>query len=109
MSLPWGAIEWVINHPELGWILLFGWLLFELRHDKGRIYQLDKKITGAIIVIRALAQQQDAIDEDKVDDYLVENGMKPQDFFVNGEDPLPHKSFEEEEDGSDEALRRGQN
>lgn len=85
MNLPWGIIEWVIQHPELGWIVLFFWLLFELRHPKGRVHALDRKITGAIIVIRALARREDAINEKKVDDYLVENGMEPGDFFVQGD------------------------
>lgn len=82
MVVPWGAIaSFIVGHPEMGWVILFGWLAFELRSKRGRIYQLDKKITGAIIVVRAIAQQEEAIDEDKVDDYLAENGMEPHDFF----------------------------
>ena len=81
MVTPWGVYEFVVSHPELGWILLFFWLLFELRSPRGRIYQLDKKITSSIIVIRALAKKEEAINEDKVDKYLVENGMEPDDFF----------------------------
>lgn len=81
--MPWGVIlEFVLEHPELGWILLFGWLFLELRTPYGRFFQLDKKITGAIIVIRALAKKDDLINEEAVDDYLVENGMEPEDFFT---------------------------
>lgn len=93
MVIPWEYTEWAMEHPELGWVLLFGWLLFELRSKKGRVYQLDKKITGSIIVIRALAERDEAIDEEKVDDYLVENGMEPNDFIV--EDNPSGKNFEE--------------
>lgn len=107
MTIPWGLFQWAVDHPELGWVLLFLWLLFELRSDRGRLYQLDKKITGSIIVIRALAQKEDAIDESKVDDYLVENGMEPRDFFVEGhpQSPGSKPSFEDNSGTSDESLR----
>ena len=102
MVIPWGVFQWVVDHPELGWVLLFGWLLFELRSKRGRIYALDKKITGAIIVIRALAQQESAINEDKVDDYLVENGMEPNDFFKEDQSAPAQKMVE------DSALTTGE-
>lgn len=86
-SIPWGVFQWAIEHPELGWVLLLIWLAVELRTRYGIIYQLDQKITGSIIVIRALAQHEEAIDEDKVDAYLAENGMAPQDFFRDGDEP----------------------
>lgn len=105
MVLPWEIFQWVVNHPELGWILLFLWLLFELRSDKGRIYQLDKKITGAIIVVRALAKQEQAIDEDKVDDYLVENGMEPEDFFRQDEPTAAQKMIEDNPSNGSESSK----
>lgn len=110
MAIPWEAFEWFTRHPELGWVLLFVWLLFELRSERGRIYQLDKKITGAIIVIRALAQKDDAIDEEKVDDYLVSNGVEPRDFFVDGhpQSQSRKRSFEERDQRADELLRGDQ-
>lgn len=98
MTIPWGVFQWVVEHPELGWVLLFLWLLFELRSDRGRIYQLDKKITGSIIVIRALARSERAIDEDKVDEYLVDNGMEPEDFFKRGETNSVQKMVEDDVD-----------
>lgn len=80
--IPWGVFEFVVEHPELGWILLSAWLFVELRTKYGKLHAFDKKITGAIIVIRALAKKDEAIDEEAVDDYLVENGMEPEDFFA---------------------------
>lgn len=101
MSIPWGVFQWAVEHPELGWILLGAWLFFELHSKRGRIYALDKKITGAIIVVRALARKESAIDEDKVDEYLVENGMTPGDFFrVEEGEPAASKSLLGEEDNS---------
>lgn len=79
--IPWWLLEWVMEHPELGWVLVFIFLVIEMRTKYGRIFTLDEKLTGAIIVVRALAQQEEAIDEDKVDAYLAENGMSPADFF----------------------------
>lgn len=106
MVFPWGELlKWGLNHPEIGWIFLFLWLLFELRSDRGRIYQLDKKITGAIIVIRALAQQEQAINEDKVDEYLVDNGMKPEDFFRADEPTAAQKIVEDSPDNRDESSK----
>lgn len=80
------VVEFIITHPELGWIPFGLWLLFELRSKRGRIYQLDRKITSAIIVVRALARKEEAIDEEEVDRYLVENGMEPSDFFQSPND-----------------------
>jgi hypothetical protein len=75
------AIEFVLSYPELGWILVMGYIAYELRGKRGRLYNLDKKLTSAIIVIRALARTDEDMDEQAVDEYLVENGMEPGDFI----------------------------
>lgn len=98
MSIPLGILEWIIEHPEIGWVALGGYLLFELRSKKGKLYALDRKITGAIIVIRALARKEEAINEDSVDEYLVENGMEPSDFFVEEDVPTENESLLSEKD-----------
>lgn len=104
IPIPWEiVVSFVLEHPEMGWIVLFGWLLFELRSKRGRIYQLDKKITGSIIVIRALAKKEKAIDEEKVDDYLVENGMEPADFFRGDMSTTAKRSFEDDSAEPDES------
>lgn len=104
MSLWWDLLEIAVSTPELGWIFLFGWLFFELHHKRGRIAQLDKKITGSVIVIRALARKEQAIDEQQVDEYLVENGMEPSDFFVEkGGEARPQHFVEDSAEQDDES------
>jgi len=78
------VIEFIFDYPELGWMLVMMYLAYELRGKRGRIYNLDKKLTSAIIVVRALARTYDDMDEQAVDEYLVENGMEPGDF-IEGE------------------------
>ena len=104
MDFPWQAAQWAMENPELGWIIVFVYLVIELRHPRGRAYAIDKKLTGAIIVIRALARREDAIDEKLVDDYLVENGMEPEDFFIgeNGR-ATPKHLIEDSSETSDES------
>lgn len=82
MVIPWGLVEVLANNPEWGWAALGLWLFVELRTKWGVLYKLDKKVTGAIIVLRAIAMKDEAIDEDKVDEYLAENGMEPHDFIT---------------------------
>lgn len=77
--------EFITQYPEVGWVLVILYLAYELRGKRGRIYSLDKKITSAIVVIRALSRADDDIDEDEVADYLVENGMEPDDFLQDGD------------------------
>lgn len=98
--IPWEAIQWTLGHPELGWVVLGVWLLFEFRSERGRIASLNSKLTSAIIVIRALARKEGAIDEEKVDDYLVENGMEPEDFLVEDKEAVASQSLLGEEDDS---------
>lgn len=81
MDISW-VFQFFVENPELGWIAIFAYLIIELRTPRGRLYNLDKKITSSIIVIRAIARVHDELDEDEVDNYLVENGMEPGDFIV---------------------------
>lgn len=74
-------LPWVLDHPEIGWVLVIAYLFYELRTEGGRIYKLDKKVTSAIVVIRAQSRLHEKMDEEAVDDYLVENGMEPGDFI----------------------------
>lgn len=82
-----GVLDFILKYPELGWILAVAYLAYELRGRHGRIYKLDKKMTSAIIVIRALSRAEDTVDEDTVDEYLVENGMEPEDFIAGESKP----------------------
>jgi hypothetical protein len=85
-------LPWLLNNPEVGWVVVMAYLAYELRGKRGRLYKLDKKLTSAIIVIRALARTDDEMDEDTVDEYLVENGMEPEDFIEGAADPPPKDS-----------------
>lgn len=80
-------IEFVFNYPELGWVLVMAYLAYELRGKRGRVHNLDKKLTSSIIVIRALARTDDEMKEEAVDEYLVENGMEPTDFIAGADEP----------------------
>lgn len=74
-------VEFVLKYPEFGWVLVLVYMLIEVRHPRGRIRKLDKKITNNTIVIRAISRVTEGIREKEVDDYLVENGMEPEDFL----------------------------
>jgi len=81
------VISFVFSNPEFGWIIVLAYVAYELRGERGRIYKLDKKITSSIVVIRALSRQgAEGVDEEIVDEYLVENGMEPEDFMKGEED-----------------------
>lgn len=100
MAIIESLIPWMLNHPEAGWVVVLAYLAYELRGSRGALYQLDKKITSAIIVIRALARTDEKMDEDAVDEYLVENGMEPGDFIQNGTpDQTDAESLHEAESG----------
>ena len=75
------VVPWLLNNPEVGWVVVMGYLAYELRGKRGRIHTLDKKLTSATVVIRALARTDDEMNEQAVDEYLVENGMEPSDFI----------------------------
>lgn len=77
------AIEfgWVLENPEIGWVGVFLYLLWEIRGPRGRINELFDWIKSVSIVVRALAQVHDEIDTEKVDDYLTRNGTEPNDFI----------------------------
>jgi len=99
-------IQFIFDYPELGWILVMGYLAYELRGKRGRIYKLDKKITSSIVVIRALSREgAEGVDEEIVDEYLVENGMEPEDFIKGEEDgessraDSPNGSYSARSDG----------
>jgi hypothetical protein len=87
------VVSFVFENPELGWIVVLVYLAYELRGERGRIYKLDKKITSAIVVIRALSRKgAEGVDEEIVDEYLVENGMEPGDFIKEDGERAPTRA-----------------
>lgn len=77
------VVQFVLENPELGWILVLLYLGIEIRHPRGRVRKLDEKITNNTIVIRAISRVTEGIREKEVDGYLVSNGMEPEDFLSN--------------------------
>lgn len=77
---------WAIANPELGWIIVGLYLIFEIRTRYGRIAELYGMILSIITVVRALARVHDEVDTEKVDEYLLENGTEPGDFIQSKED-----------------------
>lgn len=85
-------VSYAFNNPETGWIIVLIYLAYELRGKRGKIRSLELKVNNAIIVIQALSRQgAESIDENVVDEYLIENGITPDDFIK--EDNEGEKSF----------------
>lgn len=101
--------EFAVTNPEVfglfGWLILFGYLVFEIRHPRGRVRALDDHIRNAITVIRGLARVHDEVDTEKVDEYLVENGMEPDDFIYDSEISDAETGFPLDPDESDEEIK----
>lgn len=49
-----------------------------------KLDDIDEKQTSHIQVTRALATKEPEIDSEAVDEYLVENGINKEDFYVRG-------------------------
>lgn len=79
----WGLVSWVFDHPELGWVLVMAYLYIEIRTRWGRFRMVEENIVHTITVIRALVRTDPEIDTEKVDAYLVENGVEPEDFILD--------------------------
>jgi len=76
-----GIIGWFLNNPEIGWVGVILYLMWEIRGPYGKINELMQMIKSVITVVRGLARVHDEVDTDVVDEYLVENGMEPGDFI----------------------------
>ena len=80
-------IGWLLENPEVGWIVTIAYLAWEIRGPKGKIKQIQSSIQSTIVVIRAVARANNEIDAEEVDSYLIdENGSEPGDFLnFNGD------------------------
>mgnify|MGYP006266881253 CR=1 FL=1 len=81
-----GLIGWLLANPEIGWVAVILYLMWEIRGPWGKINELMKLIKSVITVVRGLARVHDDVDTETVDDYLVENGMEPGDFIRKDDD-----------------------
>lgn len=81
-----GVIAWLLENPEVGWVVVILYLMWEIRGPRGKIAELTHMIKSITTVVRGLARVHDNIDTQQVDEYLVENGMEPSDF-IEGDNP----------------------
>lgn len=79
-------VVWLLENPEVGWVVVILYLMWEIRGPKGAIHDLSKNIVNVVTVVRALARVHNDIETQEVDDYLTENGMEPADFIDNDDD-----------------------
>jgi len=85
-------VGWILAHPELGWIVAIIYLVIEIRTPWGKIKELTDLIKNVVTVVRALARVHNDIDTEGVDEYLLENGMDPQDFISDDGDEKAEQS-----------------
>lgn len=52
------------------------------------VLETKRLLVSTITVIRAVVRTNDEVDTKSVDEYLVENGVEPEDFIVNEDDPM---------------------
>jgi len=76
---------WVVQNPEVGWVVVVIYLVIEIRSPKGKINNHAKRIESVVIVVRALGQVHEDIDTQKVDAYLTKNGSEPNDFIEDSQ------------------------
>lgn len=95
---------------DVGWLLALGIVFYEvlwpywetrfqekisvllspLRSDINnideKVTELDEKQTHQIQVTRAISREMDGIDDERVDQYLVKNGVQVDEFIIDEED-----------------------
>jgi hypothetical protein len=62
-------------------ILILLYLAYETR--RGKIKKLENMVITVITVVRAMARTSDDINEEKVDKYLLQNGVSPDHFITD--------------------------
>ena len=84
------TVGWLLSNPEVGWLAVLVYLMWEIRGPKGKVKEIESSIKSVITVIRAIARANNKVNTEEVDQYLVdENGSEPGDFidFDNNDDP----------------------
>ena len=76
-----GIVSWLLENPEVGWVVVVLYLMWEIRGPKGQIARLVHQLEAIVVVVRALARVHDDIDTKEVDEYLTNNGNEPSDFI----------------------------
>lgn len=83
-----GLVSWLLNNPEVGWVVVVLYLMWEIRGPKGKINELTKMLRNIVTVVRALARTHDEVDTQKVDEYLTSDGHEPGDFINESGNPM---------------------
>lgn len=96
MSFIFDLADWVISNPEVGWVVVVAYLMWEIRGPGGKIGELTDMIESTITVVRGIARANEKIDNEAVDQLLTENAKEPMDFV-------------EEDEPSDEKKRDAEN
>lgn len=81
------AVGWILNNPNIGWLFVLAYLMWEIRGKHGRIAVLIKEIDKLTVVIRGVARANERVDDDRVDEFL-EGSEEPSDFLENGEETV---------------------
>lgn len=79
-------ITWLFDNPEIGWVAVVLYLMWEIRGPKGKIKELTDSIHHITVVVRGLARANENVDTEKVDDLLVDNGTEPGDVIEGRSD-----------------------
>ena len=75
------VVEWIVDNPETGWILVLAYLIWEIRGRKGRIQGVVEMVRSNTVVVRAIARTNEDIDTEAADEYLSTDEIEPGDFI----------------------------
>lgn len=82
-------------------VLAFAWILYQVYSPKWlpdtkfqkalgnieeQIQDTHSLLVSSVTVLRAVVRTNEDVDTGRVDEYLVENGVEPDDFIENGDD-----------------------
>lgn len=99
-----GIIGWMLDNPNIGWLPVTLYIIWEIRGPKGAIHGLRKQIQKTSVTVRALARVHNDIETDEVDEYL-DGGKEPHDFITEEEQ---EEIEQQEKDDAEELIRRGE-
>lgn len=84
----------------------FGWILYQvyspewlpetkfqaaLCNIEEQIQDTHRLLISTVTVLRAVVRTNEEVDTERVDEYLVENGVEPEDFIENDDSPRQQK------------------
>jgi len=93
-------VGWMLDNPEVGWVVVILYLGWEIRGPKGAVHEMRSTVNNTIVVIRALARVHEEVDTERVDEYLVDNGSEPGDFI-----DIDFKDDDDDEDDVSKVIK----